>query len=290
MSSYTISSFEETGNFDKINHAEICIKDTNGEKYIGNVESSFGKKISNEQLTLERINRYWGTKHNKLVGLTFQSHKNKFPSAFKAFFNGKREFYDHKITLVEAKDSFYKIASYINKNRCSSKDSVLWFYSKKEINDLLKITDRNIDNLVGYTFSSKYKHFDDAWNRYIFGIIKTEDIENKVIIPVLENIMTPDGNRYEYKHLDKYFDKIVFEDKELVKITDREYNNYYDSTKWLERIQIRIPDVKLEAVLDENKFNIKPKGSSYWYITATKDGKKHDAIMGFNHNFIQWIN
>jgi len=88
----------------------------------------------------------------------------------------------------------------------------------------------------------------------------------------------------------KYFDKIVFDQKELVKITDRRYDNYYDSSKWLARLQTKIPEnITLEAILDENAFEIKPKGSSYWFLKVTKNNIIQSAVMGFTHNFIQWI-
>lgn len=287
MPNYTISSFEEIEKLGAFRR-KIRIKDTNGEVYIGYIYlSPFRQQI--EEIILENINNSQNTEYTKLVGITFANNKETFPSAFKYFYKGEKIFYNHRVTEVIVRKHHYQIKSEIDGEAHSSRDNAIWVYSSEEINDLLKQIGRNIDNLVGYEFQSKYKYFDDAWNRHIFGIIKEEDIEDKIIVPALANIAHPDQNQYEYKYLDRYFDEIVFGTKELVKITKYKWNNYYDSTKWLKRIQAKIPNVNLTPILDENKYDIKPRGSSYWYITATKDGSEHAAIMGFGKNFITWI-
>lgn len=118
-----------------------------------------------------------------------------------------------------------------------------------------------------------------------------EEIEDKIIIPTLQFMQCPDENLYSFDSIDKYFDEIVFVKKELVCTTpDRRFNKYYDCTKWLERLQTKMNGVQLEAVLDENAYDLKPKGSSFWYIRVTRDNITRAAIMGFSHGFINWLN
>ena len=185
--------------------------------------------------------------------------------------NGKRNFYD-----ISETDEEY------------SGSSALWFYSEEKANKLLEKVGRTISNLEGYTFKSKC--FSDAWNRHVFTDISSDEIEDSIIVPTLSMICSPDTNSYTYDSIDKYFDKVVFDDKELVCITpDRKYNKYYDCTKWLNRLQAKVPNVQLEAILDEDAYDVKPRGSSFWYIRATKDGNTRAAIMGFSQNFIMWL-
>lgn len=80
-----------------------------------------------------------------------------------------------------------------------------------------------------------------------------DEIEDLIIVPCLANTIRPDESLYDY------------ENKELVKLTNRKYSNYYNSSKWLERLRHKIPEgVILEAILDEKIFDIKPKGGSYY--------------------------
>lgn len=253
---------------------------SNNEIYEGKLICSTDEEDT-ERVLIERINKLWNTNYSTFLDLVFHSRRKTFASAIKALINGIRDSYTYKIINVSRKDSLSEIT--LTRDENTTEYGVINLsLSDKEI---IKEKGLHFDNLVGYSFESKRNDYHRAWHEHIYGYISSSEIEDKVILPALVNIGVPNLDHFSFDKLDKYFNKMVFEEKELVKIKDK----YYDSTKWVSRLQSKIPDVRLEAILDENYSGVKPKGTSYWYINVSKEGTNHLALMNFGHNFVHWI-
>lgn len=232
----------------------------------------------------------------------FKSAYKPFNLAFEKILEGDCGYYEHTIGSACINGGCYEFNSEPRKSpsgellKRSSSDTLYIHagYLSGKLDNLLAPTGRKFEELGGYTFSSNKKGFSDALKDLIYGQIRVtqEEIEDKVIVPCLAEATSPDVNMFTFNAIDKYFDTIVFDKKELVVIPDGCRARYYDSTKWLERLQTKMPhNVTLKPILDRNAYKISTKGSSYWFITITRVTEEgviieEPALMSFTQGFI----
>jgi hypothetical protein len=185
---------------------------------------------------------------------------------------------------------FYPSISKINKcSTCNKKDKFHLQKSKEEIDELMsKRLGLTFEDLCSYKFKSKHETFKKAMKRLLFESPKWEQIEDKIIIPALENIAYPDKNKFKRKTLVRYFSQ-VFAKGDIHRIQSVKYGYYHDATKWCERLQTKMPNIKLISIVNVNPFNTHPQHHNFWHINVVKDGKDHFAFMSFDKDFVTWV-
>ena len=197
--------------------------------------------------------------------------------------------YHHIIDKIDFDDDFIKV----HKKRTGSS------FSSSDIALVRRMTPEAFDGLVrkGFgvpmaefkCFQSNIKEFDHALFEILYdqASITVDNIEDKILIPALNTFDYVDSDSFKYQALNHYWNNCL--DRQLVcKITDREFNNFYDVNAWCQHMNTKLTDVVLEPVPEENPFiDIQPKGSSYWYLKLShRNGRISYAICGFSYNFI----
>lgn len=277
MFRYKVKNYSPKNEEDEFYRPLFSVTSINDEECIFFLYKVYDDEIKIDEyknIILKKLNKKWKSNHSSIEGMEFESHHDTFEKAFKGYLKGEREFYTHIIKkITKRKENHYIL----------------------EVDTLGKIGRFCFDELhplasEGYTFQSKYPIFNDAWQRLIYGDISKDEIEDKIIISTLENMNYPDEKSYSYSSIDRYFDDMI-SNGDMIKITNLSHNNYYDCTKWIERLQQKMKDVSIYAYPTDtlNGKAPRPKGSSYWFIKATKDGETKHGLMTFSTNFINWF-
>jgi hypothetical protein len=201
--------------------------------------------------------------------------------------------YTHVVDKVVFGENFIEVHKKRTTNSGCSADTVLIpKISPEEFDQLLQNRmGCSLETFTSYSFTSSTKLFDEALFELLYDqrSITPDNIEDRIIVPALNIVQHLNTNTFKYQTIDKYWDNCI-DKKLLFKQTNREFNNFYDVTGWCAHINNKLTDVVLEPIPEDNPYiDIKPKGSSYWYLKLThQSGTVTYAICGFGHNFISY--
>lgn len=167
--------------------------------------------------------------------------------------------------------------------RCSSSDTAFipQLTQDQFVALIRERLDMSLDEFRVHCFKSDIEAFDDALFEILYDktSITPDNIKDRIIVPSLDSLSQLNTNSFKYEVIDRYWDRCI-EQKLLFKMTNRQYNNFYDVTAWCAHINTKLSHTVITPIPEYNPhITIKPKGSSYWYMRLNhEDGRVVYAV------------